>query len=751
MKRTGKHLLALVLLLLCLVIPARALEAPVRENTIIYINPLYADTVTEADLVRPSNNPTTFASTTVHSKDEAVALIRDAMEQRIQTITFSLDSTDHPSDFAMSLLELATEHTGVPTEGDSLRWVYAGAQYGYSYYDYGSSYSTTFTYTVTYYTTAAQESELTAEIEDLLNELNLWNATDYEKICGIYDYICANITYDYDNLNDDSYKLKHTAYAALMDKTAVCQGYAVLFYRLALELGVDNRLIAGGNHAWNIVALGSQYYNVDSTWDAGLSNYNYFLKGSRNFTDHTAYAEFRTEEFTAQYPQSETDYPKPITGTCGDHLTWTLTEDGTLTISGTGAMIDFNQGTTPWYNYRDDIKTVVIRSGVTTLGRNAFYACNKMTTASLPTGMTSIGDAAFRSCSALVSVSIPKSLTFIDKYAFSDCSSLTSVAIPEGVTSIGKKAFQNCASLTSVTIPEGVTSLGEEAFSSCFAITYVVIPKSMTDIGISAFAFCKSLTDVYYTGTAAQWDMINIGNYNAPLTSATIHYNYVPVVQSGLVMDNNGIWWYYENGVLQPNFTGLVYFNDTFFYIQNGMLDTSYVGLVEFCGAWYYIEGGIINFNFTGLTYYNGTFFYIQNGVLDTSYVGLVEFYGTWYYVEGGIINFNFTGLTYFNGTFFYIQNGVLDTAYVGLVEFYGAWYYVEGGIINFAFSGLTYWGGTFFYIQNGILDTSFVGLVEFYGVYYYVAGGVIDFSYNGPAYAPNGTMYNVIGGVAYP
>ena len=220
---------------------------------------------------------------------------------------------------------------------------------------------------------------------------------------------------------------------------------------------------------------------------------------------------------------------------------------------------------------------------------------------------------------------------------------------------------------------------------------------------------------------------------------------------TGLVLHTDSIWYYVENGVVNFTFTGLTYFNNTFFYIQNGVLDVSYTGLVEFYGAWYYVEGGIINFNFTGLTYFNGTFFYIQNGVLDVSYTGLVEFYGAWYYVEGGIINFNFTGLTYFNGTFFYVQNGVLDVGYTGLVEFYGAWYYVEGGIINFAFSGLTYFNGTFFYIQNGILDVGYVGLVEFYGVYYYVSGGIIDFSYSGPAYAPDGTAYNVVGGIAYP
>ena len=87
--------------------------------------------------------------------------------------------------------------------------------------------------------------------------------------------MCSNITYDYKNLNDPNYTLKFSAYAALINKTSVCQGYATLFYRLALEAGLDARVIAGvaggGNHAWNIVKIGKTYYHLDATFDLSLS------------------------------------------------------------------------------------------------------------------------------------------------------------------------------------------------------------------------------------------------------------------------------------------------------------------------------------------------------------------------------------------------------------------------------------------------------------------------------------------------
>mgnify|MGYP000090337698 FL=1 len=136
-------------------------------------------------------------------------------------------------------------------------------------------------YDVSYLSSLEQEEKVDEEVSNLLKSLDLSNKTDYQKVKAIYDYICSNVTYDHDNLNDESYSLKYTAYAALINKTAVCQGYASLFYRLALDAGVDTRVIsgeAGGPHAWNIVKLNGKYYNLDSTWDAGRSTYAYFLK-----------------------------------------------------------------------------------------------------------------------------------------------------------------------------------------------------------------------------------------------------------------------------------------------------------------------------------------------------------------------------------------------------------------------------------------------------------------------------------------
>ena len=162
-------------------------------------------------------------------------------------------------------------------------------------------------------------------------------------------------------------------------------------------------------------------------------------------------------------------------GTCGDNLTWDLT-NGTLTISGTGAMTNYSDSESnraPWYSSRSSITSVVINAGVTSIGNSAFYGCSSLTSVEIPNSVTSIGGNAFSDCSRLTSVTIGNSVTSIGEAAFSYCSSLTSVTIPNSVTSIGKYAFVYCSSLTSVTIPNSVTSIGDNAFYQCSSLTSV--------------------------------------------------------------------------------------------------------------------------------------------------------------------------------------------------------------------------------------------------------------------------------------
>ena len=216
----------------------------------------------------------------------------------------------------------------------------------------------------------------------------------------------------------------------------------------------------------------------------------------------------------------------PTSGTCGENLTWKI-EDGVLIISGTGAMTDYSpiQGPQlPWAAAK--IKSVVIESGVTSIGDFAFVGQVGLTSITIPDSVTSIGDYAFYNCSSLASIAIPNSITSIGQGAFSGCSSLTSITIPDGVTSIGSNIFYGCSSLKSITIPDSVTTICSDAFRNCTSLTSVTIPASMASIGSHAFYKCTALKDVYYSGCSeTKWNSITVGSDNDPLKNATIHYS----------------------------------------------------------------------------------------------------------------------------------------------------------------------------------------------------------------------------------
>ena len=211
-------------------------------------------------------------------------------------------------------------------------------------------------------------------------------------------------------------------------------------------------------------------------------------------------------------------------GKCGKNVSWSL-KNGVLTISGKGDMYDYEdenkddlklEYNSPFYN-NEKIKSVVIQSGVTSIGNGSFCGCYYLESVTIPQGVTKIGDDvfnycslknvtlpkgvksigynAFYSCGKLKSVNMPSSVTSIGEGAFEDCSSLTSVNIPSGVTRISEYTFWNCTSLKSVTIPNSVTSIDSFAFRRT-GLTSISIPSSITSIGPFAFSECKNLKSV---------------------------------------------------------------------------------------------------------------------------------------------------------------------------------------------------------------------------------------------------------------
>ncbi len=189
-----------------------------------------------------------------------------------------------------------------------------------------------------------------------------------------------------------------------------------------------------------------------------------------------------------------------LSGTCGDNLSWTL-QNGVLTISGSGEMIDFPENTpAPWLEHTDQIQLVKVEEGVTSIGDAAFYHCVNLTAVTLPLSVKSLGDLAFAGCYNMTQIYIP-GVEEIGWGCFYDCTALTSITLPECLRTISDKAFYHCSSLAGITIPASVVSLGSSAFCYCENLVYVKIKSNITVLPYWTFYGCDRLKELYLPST----------------------------------------------------------------------------------------------------------------------------------------------------------------------------------------------------------------------------------------------------------
>lgn len=178
-------------------------------------------------------------------------------------------------------------------------------------------------------------------------------------------------------------------------------------------------------------------------------------------------------------------------GDVNANIKWTLYDGGELVIEGNGDIYH-----SYWEKYKNNIKSIVIKSGITNIGTWTFAECESLESIEIPEGVTSIEKYTFYRCEALQRAQIPKEVTNIGDWAFYECKSLKDIEIPESVTNIGEWAFSRCSSIKSIKIPEGVTCINDGAFSVCTSLVNVEIPNSVTKIGNLVFNCCINLTSV---------------------------------------------------------------------------------------------------------------------------------------------------------------------------------------------------------------------------------------------------------------
>lgn len=723
-----------------------------------YTNPAYANLESGdvSDNIAPysmEDTPNIFYTDDV---DALAGTLRQQMVSRAAVINlyYHHDSVLTQAVFDQlcdDLFAKAIAHTGVGKEGDYILWNCQGYTVGATQEasSQGSGYDVHITFTFTYLSDADQEVQMDQAVADLLSSLDLSSKTDYQKIKAIYDYICSNITYDYDNLYDDSYTLKHSSYAALINKKAVCQGYASLFYRLALEAGIDARVISGdsgGPHAWNIVKIEGSYYNLDSTWDAGNTEYEYFLKNAKDFPNHTRDAAYTTAAFTSSYPIAATSYA--VHGSIQDYE-YKITNNGQVIITkytGTDA----------------DVTTPDTIDGMPVIGidTNAFFDLPNLETLTISEGVQSVSDTFtgnvpklrqihfpstldFRtpdgsnypilgSCPSLEEITVPdnspylyaengilydsaqyavlcsaqnadlgdlvlpETVQIINTHAFEYNTHLTSIQMPDCVYLIGYQAFESCVNLETITLTGNISTIPSNCFQRCTGLKELTIPEGVTSIKSDAFKNCTNLQKIYLPKSLTTIDSTSFSN----ATNITDIY-YAGTQKKWKKVQKNGAF---------NKITATYHYNDD--PLENGQWlksgsrwwyrygDGSYPSnqLCQINNIWYGFDA--YGWMETGWASHDNKWYYFNtSGVMQT---GWLKLGGSWYYLASN--GKMATGWLNLNGSWYYLtSSGKMAT---GWLKIGGAWYYLASG--GKMATGWLKLGNTWYYLNaNGTMATN--------------------------------------------
>ena len=370
-----------------------------------YINPVYRELAEEGELELELPEAEESRDTEGSAEEEllgtlavvsgtqyadpasAAPFLRQAFKDRQDQITvrlsgypvsFSVMTVEHLTEISDAFQEAAFAHNGVPDEGDYLKYTMIGATSSLEGFHISGNklYGNLIFKNIIYSCDAAQEAELGTRISGALAGLELGGKSPLQITHAINDYICEHVTYDYDHPSNN-YR-KYSAYAAMVDGKAVCQGYTALFYRMMLAAGLSCRIVSGigngGAHSWNLVKMGTLWYYMDVTWNdsTGVRD-RFFLKGSSNFTDHQIDTKMYDAAFFAAHPVCVHDYDGTDPGTVAvasvslDKTNASITAGDTLALTAAVLPDNATNKAVSWESSDTSVATVDSSGKVTTI------------------------------------------------------------------------------------------------------------------------------------------------------------------------------------------------------------------------------------------------------------------------------------------------------------------------------------------------------------------------------------------------
>ena len=529
-------------------------------TTKVYISPLYQGKITEEEvLAELAARPETCALTPdCYSWDEFNAAVKEALHNHEESFRVSIWLENQVGNDFWNYVINEFEHNGDPIMGDYAVGRYTG---GTKTCDVDAvqkpmpdgSTKTYYVYTYKndflHRTTQAQEKAVDAKVNQILQELNVDGKTDVEKVYAIYDYMINHIRYDYKNLDDATYMQKYTAYAALVENTSVCMGYALAFYRLALACGVDARYIHSDpmEHAWDIVRVDGQYYYLDATWDEKVTNDmadrpgSYFLRGTESWQRIHVHKGI-SDPGMLIYGQSLADNGYVVSA--ADYHDWTLSEDGTLTIpTGIAFLQSDSNNKSPFAAIADQVRSIrltapirrlpyaafegfanadsiVLSDTVEKIGDWSLSGCNSLKSIALPDKVTELPEGMFRDNEALESVKLPAALKEIRKYTFCGCKNLKDVTFGDSLEKIGENAFYGCQGLETAAFPDSLKTIEDGAFCGS-GLKKLTLGANVKTVGGSAFGMCNLeeltiLSDKVAFGESAIWTSGDLNTLTMP-------------------------------------------------------------------------------------------------------------------------------------------------------------------------------------------------------------------------------------------